>query len=281
MLITDSQVHIWEVDRDDRPWPRPWRNQPQLPDGFSAEAMISAMNEAGVHRAVIVPPTWAGDGNESAHDAVAAYPERFAIMGRIDTEAPDAAERLETWLQQPNMLGIRMTFRVPVYRDLLLSGRLDWFWEATERLGIPVACLVAGEASLLEPVAAKHPGLTLIVDHMGCILEGPPEHAFSTLDETLALARHAKVFVKVSSAPCFSAQDFPFADVNPYLKRIYDAFGPRRLMWGADLTRLKGTYTQCLAHFRDELDFLSEDDKDGILGGNLAEILHWPETPRS
>jgi predicted TIM-barrel fold metal-dependent hydrolase len=281
MLITDAQVHIWEVDRPDRPWPQPWRNQPQLADGFTAEQMLAAMDEAGVDRAIIVPPTWAGDGNETAHDTVAAYPDRFAIMGRIDTEAPGAADLLERWLQQPNLLGIRMTFRVPVYRELLVTGKLDWFWAATERLGIPVTCLVAGEASLLEPVAARHPALTLGVDHMGCNLEAPPEHAFSTIDGTLALAKYPKVFVKVSSAPCFSEQDYPFADVNPYIKRIYDAFGPRRIMWGADLTRLRGTYADCLKHFQQGLDFLSEDDKQWVLGGNAAQLLNWPETPRS
>ena len=239
--------------------------------------MLAAMDGAGVDRAIIVPPTWAGDGNETAHDTVAQYPDRFAIMGRIDTEAPGAADLLERWLQQPNMLGIRMTFRVPVYRELLLSGQLEWFWDATERLGIPVACLVAGEPSILEPVAAKHPGLTLVVDHMGCNLEPPPEHAFAAIDELLALAKHPRVFVKVSSAPCFSTQEFPFADVIPYLKRIHDAFGAQRCMWGADLTRLRGTYTQCLAQFTDHLDFLSDDDKEWVLGKTVAEVLNWPE----
>ena len=38
-MITDAQVHIWEVDRPDRPWPKPLRNQPQLPNGFTAAEM--------------------------------------------------------------------------------------------------------------------------------------------------------------------------------------------------------------------------------------------------
>jgi hypothetical protein len=43
------------------------------------------------------------------------------------------------------------------------------------------------------------------------------------------------------------------------------------------LSRLKGTYKQCLDHFRYELDFLSEDDKEWILGRAIAEALNWPE----
>ena len=30
-MITDSQIHVWEDDRPDRPWPKPLRNEPQLP----------------------------------------------------------------------------------------------------------------------------------------------------------------------------------------------------------------------------------------------------------
>ena len=43
-MITDAQVHIWEPDRPDRPWPRPLRNQPQLPNGFTAAEMIAQMD---------------------------------------------------------------------------------------------------------------------------------------------------------------------------------------------------------------------------------------------
>jgi predicted TIM-barrel fold metal-dependent hydrolase len=277
MPITDSQVHIWEPDRPGRPWPKPLRNNPQLPGGFGAHQMLAAMDEAGVDRAIIVPPTWVGDGNETANDVVAQYPQRFAVMGRFDPTAADAEARMASWLQQPNMLGIRMTFRVSPYHEWLSDGTLDWFWAAAERYGVPVACLVVGEPGALQPIAARHPGLTLLVDHMGCNLEPPPEHAFAAIDELLALAQYPGVFVKVSSAPCFSTQDFPFGDVIPYLKRIYDAFGARRLMWGADLTRLRGTYTQCLAQFTDHLDFLSEDDKEWVLGKTIAEVLNWPE----
>jgi predicted TIM-barrel fold metal-dependent hydrolase len=279
MLITDAQVHVWEVERPDRPWPKPLRNQPQLPDGFSAEAALAAMDEAGIDRAIIVPPTWVGDTNATAKDIVTQYPERFAIMGRFDPTAGGAEEALAHWLEQPNMLGVRMTFRVSPFKEMLDGGGIDWFWTAAEAHGVPVACLVPGEASKLQPIASRHPGLTLLVDHMACIMEPNPEVAFSTLDQLTALATYPNVHVKVSSAPCYSAQDYPFADVQPYLKRIYDAFGPQRMIWGADLTRLKGTYEQCLSLFRDELDFLSLDDKEWVLGRTVAEVLNWRETP--
>jgi predicted TIM-barrel fold metal-dependent hydrolase len=277
-VITDSQVHIWEVDRPDRPWPQPPRNEPQLPNGFSAEEMLAEMDRAGVDRAVIVPPTWVGEGNETALEVVQKYPQRFAIMGRIDVTRPDLKEALAAWKQQPGMLGVRHTFRTQPYATWLDDGTYEPFWAYAEEYGIPVMCLVAGVAGKLAPIAEKHPGLTLIVDHMGCDLQaGKGAPSFATLDQLLRLAKYPRVLVKVSSAPCFSAEPYPFRDINPFLRQIYEAFGARRLMWGADRTRLTSTYEECVRHFSEGLDFLSSDDKEWILGKTLATELGWPE----
>jgi L-fuconolactonase len=277
MLITDAQVHLWEVDRPDRPWPKPLRNQPQQPNGFSAAEMIAQMDAAGVDRAVIVPPTWIGENNSTAIEASIAYPGRFATMGRFDPMRPDYLDALSTWRKQPDMLGIRMTFRVPPYDQWLISEQIDHFWKACEHFGIPVMCLVPGEVQKLEPIAGRFPDLKLVVDHMGCDLSAKGAAAFATNDALLALAKYPNVSVKTSSAPCFSADPFPYPDIYPFLKQIIETFGPQRCMWGADFTRLTSTYPECLEHFKSGLDFLSEDDKEWILGKSTAEILNWPE----
>lgn len=52
------------------------------------------MDEAGVDRVVIVPPSWEGDRNDYAIKAVRRYPARFAVMGRISLTDPNLAARL-------------------------------------------------------------------------------------------------------------------------------------------------------------------------------------------
>lgn len=279
MLITDSQVHIWEVDRPDRPWPQPPRNEPQLPNGFSAAEMLVEMDRAGVDRAVIVPPTWVGEGNETALDVAREHPNRFAIMGRIDVKRPDLKDAMASWKQQPGMLGVRHTFRTQPYRDWLEAGDYEPFWAAAEENNIPVMCLVSGFPEILGPIAEKHPGLTLIIDHMGCELSaGKGAPSFAIIDQLESIAKHPRIMVKVSSAPCFSGDPYPFADIYPYLKRIYEAYGAQRCMWGADRTRLTSTYGECVRHFSEGLDFLSADDKEWILGKTTATVLGWTET---
>jgi predicted TIM-barrel fold metal-dependent hydrolase len=277
MLVTDAQVHIWELDRPDRPWPTDQRTQPHRPNGFSADQMLAEMDAAGVDRAVIVPPSWIGESNDYGLEASAQYPSRFAVMGRFNPEAADAPTQLEGWLAQPHMLGVRLTFNTLRFRGWLEDNTLDWFWTSSERLSIPLMVQFAGNLDKLHSIAQRHPGLTLIIDHMGRVSGSHGPAAWTDLDDLLALARYPNVLVKTTSAPSYSEEPYPFRDLHPFLRRIYDSFGPRRLLWGSDITRLRGTYRECLALFQEALDFLSAEDKEWILGKTAAVALKWPE----
>jgi predicted TIM-barrel fold metal-dependent hydrolase len=234
------------------------------------------MQAAGVDRCVLVPPGWAGENNLTALEGAARHPDRLAVMGRFNPQAPDARSQLERWKEQPGMLGVRMSFNLPQYSVWLDDGSLDWFWAAAEQQDLPIMVFLPGIVQKLHPIAQRRPNLTLIVDHMGRASGATCAETFADLDELLALARFPRVLVKVSSAPCYSDESYPYRDLHPYLRRIYDAFGPRRLLWGSDLTRLRGTYRECLLLFQEALDFLSEEDKEWILGKTAETALNWP-----
>ena len=97
------------------------------------------------------------------------------------------------------------------------------------------------------------------------------------IDDIVPLAKYPNVSVKVSSAPNFSLESYPFRDMNEHLKRCFDAYGPRRCHWGTDLTNsfAKATYRQRIEQFTKELDFLSEEDKDWVMGRSILERLKW------
>ncbi|HET9319519.1 MAG TPA: amidohydrolase family protein, partial [Bryobacteraceae bacterium] len=261
--------------RPDRPWP-PARNEPHTPAGWSAEQMFAEMDAARVDRAVIVPPTWVGENNLTAIEAATAHPTRFAVMGRFDVDAPDAEQKLATWLQQPGMLGIRMTFGFKPKTEAIDDGSLDWYWAACERNHIPLMLNLPAMAEKAGPIAQRYPDLTIVIDHMG-LAHGAGSTQTDEQSRVLALAQDPKVHIKVSCVPNYSAEPYPHHDIQPYLRRLYETFGPRRLFWGADITRLQGSYTDCVQLFREGLDFLSVEDRDWILGRGLAEALNWPE----
>jgi predicted TIM-barrel fold metal-dependent hydrolase len=107
-LIVDAQVHLWKAESPDWKWVPGL--QPQLPEPFTIERLVPMMDEAGVDRAVIVPPSWPGDRNDYALEAVKRYPTRFRVMGRIPLQDPKSADLLPKWKEQEGMLGVRVTF---------------------------------------------------------------------------------------------------------------------------------------------------------------------------
>ena len=97
------------------------------------------------------------------------------------------------------------------------------------------------------------------------------------IDDVVALAKYPNVSVKLSSAPTYSFEPYPWRDMTEHIKRCFDAYGPRRCYWGTDLTNAfaKSTYRQRITHFTEELPFLSEEDKDWVMGKAILQRLKW------
>src|SRR5262245_8734522 len=274
-MIVDAQVHLWQAETPDRPW-APGRVA-QMPEPFTIEKLVPLMNEAGVDRVVIVPPSWPGDYNDYALQAAKRYPDRFAVMGRIPVGNPKSAELLPKWLEQPGMLGVRLTFNRET-APWLADGTADWFWPAAEKAGLPVMFLAPGNMPRFAQIAERHPRLTLIIDHMGISVDLAKEKKLTeAISQTVALAKYPNVSIKLSSAPTYSLESYPFHDMTEHLRRCFEAFGPQRCYWGTDMTNsfAKATYKQRITHFTDELPFLTEQDKDWIMGRAILARLRW------
>jgi predicted TIM-barrel fold metal-dependent hydrolase len=175
------------------------------------------------------------------------------------------------------MLGLRLTFHRPDTRAQLTDGTADWLWPAAERHGIPVMVHAPDGLPRLADIAQRHPGLTLIVDHMGFGRETMDANAPAGAARVAALAPCRNVFVKVSALPCFSSEPYPFRNLKEPLHRVIEAFGPQRCFWGTDLSRMLEhcSYREGVTHFTEELDFLSADDLVWIMGRGLQECLRW------
>ena len=274
-LIVDSQIHLWKANTPDRPWVP--GAQPQLPEPFTIERLMPMMNEAGVDRVVIVPPTLEGTRLDYAQEAVRRYPGRFAIMGRIALDDPQTAQRFPRWKEQPGVVGIRLNIATEQAK-WLTDGTADWFWPAAERAGIPVMFLTSGQTALFGPIAERHPRLALIIDHMGVASAAIQTHGLANLiGQSAALARYPNVSVKLSASPLFSSEPYPFRDMAPHIQRLFEAYGPRRCYWGTDITNslAKVTYRQRITQFTQELPFLSEEDKTWVMGRAIMDRLGW------
>ena len=271
MLIVDSQIHIWENDRMS-PQHR------QIPT-YSKDDALKEMAEAGVDAAVIHPPSTLGEKvNVLAVEAVRQHPDKFCILGHFDLQSPERETIVKNWRQRPGMVGFRFTFNQPHQQSWWTDGSLDWFWDACETEGLPVGLLAGGHMAAFRKIAESHPGLKLHIDHHGRSGGANPakdEAAFANLDEMLALAQLPNVAVKLSGAPSYSSEPYPYRNIHKYIRQIVDAFGPQRCFWGTDITRMPCAYRQCVTMFTEELLWLPGRDKELVMGQAVCDWLGW------
>jgi predicted TIM-barrel fold metal-dependent hydrolase len=265
--IVDAQVHIWGSGT---PLP-PHRATPV----FSKDELLQEMDAAGVDAALIHPPGWDPGSDALALEAARRHPDRLGILGKLPLDRPESRELVGTWKRQPGMLGLRFVFLQSHQRTWPTDGTMDWLWPAAERAGVPIALLAADFLPVVARVAERHQALRLIIDHLGRPHRTKDEAAWANLGELLALARHPNIAVKATGAPSYSSEPYPYRNIHAHLQRLFDAFGPERLFWGTDITRMPCTWRQCVTLFTEELPWLRGRDQELVMGRALCAWLDW------
>ena len=267
MLIVDAQVHIWESGT-------PVIIHRQVP-AYTKDELLRDMDAAGVDRVVLHPPSWDVRANEVAMEAARAHPDRLAILGFFDVAKPESRGLIDGWKQQPGMLGLRFAFLRKGEENYLTDGTADWVFAAAEKTGLPVGLLCPNKLAKVGEIAAKHPRLKLLIDHMARARHTQDAAGWADVGELTALAKYPNVAVKATGAPSYSSDPYPYRNIHPYLKQIFDAYGPRRMFWGTDITRMPCTWKQCVTMFTEEMPWLKGNDLELVMGRALCEWIGW------
>jgi predicted TIM-barrel fold metal-dependent hydrolase len=271
MQIIDAQIHLWGSGL-------PSNQSHRQVTHFTPEEAVPLMNEAGVDAAVIHPPGWDPGSTDMALAAVRKYPGRFAIMGSLPLDGPESRARIAGWRTRPGMLGLRYTFLDGPARQWLHDGSLEWLWTEAEKAGVPIAALATDSLAELGRVAERHPGLRLTIDHLGgrggtSTLKDAA--AMTHMPELLKLAKFPNIAVKATGVPHYSGEAYPFPALHPYLRQVYDAFGPQRMFWGTDITKMPCSWRQCVTIVTEELPWLSGRDLELVMGEALCAWWGW------
>lgn len=271
MFITDAQVHIWGPSTSERPWPADGAARTHRVPPIDADELIGEMDAAGVNRTVLVPPSWEGDYNDLVLAAAAKYPDRFGVMGRLNLRDPSAVD-LRHWNDSPGMLGVRLTFHV----DTTLADA-DWFWPAAADAGLPVMVFNPGHTPEVGDVARRFPELRIVLDHLNLSTSAISEEDIAAaIEPLLPLAELDNVAVKVSALPCAIEESYPFPSLTSHVRRVVDAFGAERCMWGSDLSRLPCPYPDWVNAMAEGLGCLTPEETEWVMGRAVSSWLDWP-----
>ena len=273
--VIDAQVHAYERDHPGRPW----LGFLHGPDEVTGDDMVAAMDEVGVDGALLVSPYSMYRYDASyALEVRARHPARFGLIKPFDPGAEDVAEQVEEWAGRDGTVGARIMLRDPFSVDADDPG-LNRILAAGAKAEIPVNVLCWGNAPLLGGLAERNPDVRIVLDHLGLrqpFEPPPPDDPFGDLPKVVALAEYDNVAIKITGACTLSHESFPFRDIWEPLKRIFDAFGMERCLWGTDWTRAVNlvTYAEGVDAFR-VTEALSASDRAALMGGNVARIYDW------
>ena len=274
--VVDSHVHVWKNDPR-YPWPRELKDPPR--EDALPSTLLRLMKANGVDRTVVVHVIYYRWDCRYAADVIKAHPDKFSGVCRVDPTAAGAADDLTRWVRDHGFRGVRLSPAADRSGDWITDRkRMDSIWGRAAELKVPVCILCpVGRLPDVGKVIARHDGrLDVCIDHMADCPVGRP----AELKKLLALARYPRVYVKVSHLWSLSKQKYPYGDTHDQVKRLYDSFGPRRLMWGSDWPAVEAFcgYAKALALYRDEIKFLSAEDRRWLLGATALKL--WPPAPR-
>lgn len=280
-LLIDSHMHVWSGDLVRFPFAHPYDAKFKAPKtAATVELLVDEMDKHGIAHCVLVQTICHGWDNSYLAACVKAHPKRFAGQGLIDPTADDVAEKLEFWVKRHGLAGMRFS---PMYykgKDEWLNAKAtDAVWKKAAELGTVFNFFIgADQLPKLEDMVRRHPKVKVVVDHVGrCDLESATHE--QDVKNLLALARYPRVYVKISELTSLSVtKKYPFQDTHATVKKVYDAFGPDRLLWGTGFpgaTRAEAdrpTCTQELDIIRKGLPFLTASDREKILGKNAVKV---------
>ncbi len=274
-------MHVWSDDPARFPFAHPYEPKFKPPKtAASVEMLLEEMDQFGIAGCVLVQVIYHGWDNRYVAHCLKAHPRRFRAQGLIDPTDPQIAQKLEYWVRDHGLSGMRFS---PIYYrgkdEWLNAPSSDALWKKAAELGAIFNFFIATEQlPKLEETVRRFPGVPVVIDHLARI-DLKAADPSQEVRKLLALARYPNVSVKVSELSIISpSKKYPYQDTFPWVRRVYDAFGPDRLLWGTGFpgaTRAQAgrpSLEEELALIRSEIPFFTAEDREKILGRTAARL---------
>jgi L-fuconolactonase len=275
MAIIDSQVHAYEANTPKRPW----HNVPNWPDHVTGDEMVAAMDKVGVDGAIFISAfaMYRYDGSYAV-EVQRKHPDRFAIVKPVDPADPNVADVIADWKKTPGTVGIRimLTKESGLKAD---DPGLDRIIRAAVKHDFPVNVLFWANLDVGTALIDRHPDARFIIDHLGLMqprTPPAPPQPWAELPKVLDLARRKNAVMKITGACTLSKEPYPFNDIWDPVRRVIDAWGIDRCLWGSDWTRAFAVvnYEQAVRPFV-ETKRLSDSERAMLMGGACAKAYGW------
>lgn len=274
--MLDTHAHAWGPPSHDHPWVNAVLaanlDEYTVDTIYDAPKLLDDMDEVGIDRAVVVAfPLCKWTDNWYTVKAATEYDRLLGVV-LVDPFADDAAATLYDLMDNEDVIGFRLggawpadgMWRTHDYEAHWLQDTIAEieFWEAARETDALVQITVHySQFDQALALVDAYPDLTYVVDHFG--MTQPPA---SLADEGFGdFAEYSNVALKVSGAPNWSNEAFPYADLHDHVRWALSTLGRERVIWGSDYPNVSGlsTYAETVA-WLEHVDGLSDTDREWL-----------------
>jgi L-fuconolactonase len=269
----DSHQHFWSYDPQRDAWIT--SEMAVLQRDFMPDDLLPELKANHIAGCVAVQVDQSEEGTEFLLGLAESRDFIKGVVGWVDLCSPRVAERLEYFARSPKLRGFRHIVQSePDDRFLLRpdfcrgAGLLKQFGFTYDILIYPRQLPAALE------FVAKFPDQRLIVDHMAKPLIRTKEIE-PWAASMRQLAQSANLYCKVSGLVTEADwKRWQPEDFTPYLDVVFEAFGPRRLLFGSDwpVCQVAANYAQVKGLIEMYTNQLAPQEKERIFGLNAIEF---------
>lgn len=250
------------------------------------EHMLAYMDWMGVDKAVLYQGHIYGRLNDYLADCVKRWPDRFAALAQIDEFKASEESQLTELKRSVKINGLKgLYFEVP-HRPCVDDRIFDLFWDEFMTLKVPIVLELGRPptakqymeiVSGTEKVLRKYPDIRAIVPVMGSNIRDPQDPEYVEIPkDILNLIQLPNVWYEIGYLLAFDKlEEYPYPRARKMTREAYESVGADNLVWGSDMPMLMRacTYRQGIDFVRRHCDFLSEAEKDLILGENASNLF--------
>ena len=262
---------------------------------YPAENLVAEMDYAGVDMAVLHRTPYLGIGNDFIAECVRRFPDRLLGLAHVEewlvrTEPEASIEKVRRAVQEQGLSGLHfLAPQMDLYhpQEAWDGPAFRPFWDGIAALKTPVFFSLKerrdpqlesylDELKTLRRWIDSYPDVPVVLTHglsWRLFVEGNrirlPEEVWRPFENTDLMLQF---LFPIGLGPVW---DYPLAEVRPTIQECVDRIGADRLMWGTDMPIVMRfwTYQQNIDFIDKYCDFLSQEQKDAIMGGTTARLL--------
>ncbi|GAC1301006.1 MAG: amidohydrolase family protein [Mucilaginibacter sp.] len=197
------------------------------------------------------------------------------VVGWVDLRDGAVGKRLAYFSRFKKLKGFRHVLQGETDRALMLSPQFAKGISALKRHDFTYDILIfPDQLGYTHQFVKTFGGHRFVIDHIA-----KPDIKNKNIDRWAngmrAIARHENVWCKVSGMITEADwQNWVLSDFEPYLDVVFEAFGPKRVMFGSDwpVCNVAGGYKQMLSVVKNYTSKLSENEQARFWGLNAIEF---------